>query len=79
MDKIFTLNHVSIISGLTGTVLIAFSVRRKGQYDRADKRIKKVVKEAHKRDEYEFTYTTINKYFLWTGLACIALGAILQW
>jgi hypothetical protein len=70
--------HIGIILTILGTVLVAFSVRIKRQYD---KELRKVADEAKTRhpDLVEPTETYIVRSLFWIGLILVAVGSALQW
>jgi hypothetical protein len=71
-----TLHHLSIILGVAGTFLVAFSIKSVDQYGNDFKKEKKRWK---KEDFFSPSQVTVRKGLLRTGLALITLAAILQW
>jgi hypothetical protein len=73
-----SMEHIGIILTVLGTVLVAFSVRVKRQYN---KEVRKLVDEAKTRhpDLIEPTETYIVRSLFWIGLILVALGSALQW
>jgi len=73
------LKHVGIILVVIGTILLAFSLKIIHGYDTKHP----VMKESHKiAKESGYVWpseTYINKWLFWAGLACVALGSLLQW
>ncbi len=73
-----TTHQVGILLTVLGTVLLAFSLRVRRQYEGEMARfIDKSKKEDSKM--MEITETAINRYLFWSGLLCISVGSLMQW
>jgi hypothetical protein len=70
--------HIGIIATIVGTVLLAFSIQTRRQYQGE---IGKVVdREKHANPNLlEPTETRIVRWRFWAGLFFVALGSGLQW
>jgi hypothetical protein len=69
---------IGISLTIVGTFLLAISVKSETQYT-GDKYMEDIVERSRKDGGFIPTYTYINKKLFRIGLACIAVGAILQW
>lgn len=79
MPDWLTRQHGGILLTIAGTAFLAFSVKVKRQV--GDKSPFRPVYDQKKRelDLMEVTETSISRGLFWTGLACVAVGALLQW
>jgi hypothetical protein len=78
------LKHWGIILTVLGTILLAFSIRIKSSVAKDASFIRKSIEERQKKEHKEMdliwpSETWINRTFFWSGLFCIAIGALLQW
>lgn len=78
MYIIFTYQHIAIILTIIGTVCLAFSVKTETQYT-SDKLMEDCVERARKDGKFVSTYTYIDRKIFYIGLACVAMGSLMQW
>ena len=80
-----TFQHGGILLVIVGTICLAFAVKIENKYtmsarDKKGKKYwKKLVKRAEDGSYHEPTIVFIDKMLFRTGLACIAIGSLLQW
>lgn len=72
-----TLRHFGILLVIVGTVLLAFSIRPRSQYESGP--AADAAKRAAKKGMIQPTETTIDRRLFWSGLSLVAVGSLLQW
>lgn len=70
--------HIGIIATIVGTVLLAFSIGTKRQYQGQLARVLDQFKQTNP-GFLEPTETHIVRWMFWAGLVLVALGSGLQW
>lgn len=78
MQQLITWQHLGIVFTIIGTVLLAFSVQVKRQYQ--GEMAKEV--DRQKREDLKLlepTETFISRGLFWAGLIFLSIGAVLQW
>ena len=80
-----TFQHGGILLIIFGTIFLAFAVKIENKYTlsargKKDKKYwRNIVKSAEDATYFEPTIVFIDKMLFRTGLACVALGSLLQW
>jgi hypothetical protein len=76
---LLTPQHLGILLTIAGTAFLAFSVQVRRQI--GDGSPLRAVYDQKKREGnlMEITETNISRGLFWMGLACVAVGALLQW
>lgn len=80
-----TLGHGGILLVILGTICLAFAVKIENKYtlssrSKEDKNYwKNIVKRAEDGTYYEPTIVHIDKMLFRVGLACVAIGSLMQW
>ena len=80
-----TMRHGGIIFVIIGTILLAFAIENENKYTlsarskKDKKRMKKLVESAEDGSFVEPSVVKINKKYFWGGLACVAIGSLMQW
>ena len=80
-----TLGHGGILFVILGTICLAFAVKIENKYtlsarsEKEKKYYKSIVKRAEDGTYYEPTIVHIDKMLFRGGLACVAVGSLMQW
>lgn len=80
-----TFQHGGILLVILGTICLTFAVKIENKYTlsargKKDKTYwRNIIKRAEDGTYYEPTIVFIDKILFRTGLACVALGSLLQW
>lgn len=80
-----SLGHGGILLVILGTVCLAFSVKIENKYtlsarSKEEKKWwKNIVKRAEDGSHYEPNIVHIDKMLFRFGLACVAIGSLMQW
>ncbi|MBW1670424.1 MAG: hypothetical protein JRJ43_07905 [Deltaproteobacteria bacterium] len=80
-----TLGHGGILFIILGTICLAFAVKIENKYtlsarNKKDKKYwKNIVKNAEDGTYYEPTVVYIDQMLFRIGLACVAIGSLMQW
>ena len=79
------LRHGGILLVILGTICLAFAVKVENKYtlsarsEKEKKEAKDIVKRAEDGSYYEPPIVYIDKMLFQTGLACVAIGSLMQW
>lgn len=80
------LRHGGILLVILGTICLAFAVKVENKYTlsarsegKEKKEAKDIVKRAEDGSYYEPPIVYIDKMLFRTGLACVAIGSLMQW
>jgi hypothetical protein len=79
------MRHGGILIVILGTICLAFAVKIQNKYtlsarsEKEKKYWKNIVKRAEDGSHYEPTIVYIDKLLFHIGLACVAIGSLMQW
>lgn len=84
-EHFMTLAHCGILISVFGTICLAYAVKIENKYTlsakskKERKSWKEIVDIAQDDSYYEPSIVYIDKVYFRIGLACVALGSIMQW